>query len=87
MITWELPNVKISPSADGDDVSSMYAFVSDAANDLSDIYNTEHRETFESCETCARKAGGPRHFGSQRCRSGSIAAGYHGSHCSCDACY
>lgn len=30
---------------------------------------------------------GPNHLGSEHCRSGSIAAGGHRSHCSCSTCY
>jgi hypothetical protein len=39
-----------------------------------------------ACEQC-RKHDGPAHYGSARCRSGSIAAGGRRAHCSCGACY
>lgn len=39
------------------------------------------------CQSCDLRNGGPQHFGSPICRSGSLAAGGNRSHCSCDACY
>ena len=40
----------------------------------------------ENCEEC--KSGTPvDHFGSPRCRSGSIASGGHRAHCTCDTCF
>ena len=39
------------------------------------------------CQSCDTRNGGPSHFGSPRCQSGSLASGGNRSHCSCDGCY
>lgn len=39
------------------------------------------------CMMCADRSFLPRHNGSTRCRSGSIASGGTTSHCSCDTCF
>lgn len=41
----------------------------------------------ECCHSCASNSSGPSHFGSQMCKSGSIASGGTKSHCSCDVCF
>lgn len=62
------------------------------ARQLADELETAHPE----CTTCLgyatdlRLAGdyfGPRHDGSKRCESGSIASGGERSHCTCDWCF
>ena len=40
------------------------------------------------CQMCiTTKNSGPRHNGSKRCESGSIASGGKNSHCTCDTCF
>ena len=41
----------------------------------------------ECCPSCASNSFGPDHFGSQMCKSGSIASGGAKPHCSCDVCF
>ena len=37
------------------------------------------------CDGC--REGGPSHYGSARCESGSLASGGTRAHCSCDRCF
>ena len=42
----------------------------------------------QGCTECDNPRGGPNHFGSPLCRSGSLATlDGRRAHCSCDACY